>query len=54
MDKLKIVIDRLVADCDATLIYWCDLENAVLISESTYNRMWKRCICCKAQPMRST
>lgn len=33
----KAVIDRVVADCDATLIYRRAGENAVFISETTYN-----------------
>lgn len=37
--EFKNVIDRVVADCDATLIHRRDGENAVLISESTYNSM---------------
>lgn len=37
--EFKGVIDRVVADCDATLIHRRDGENAVLISESTYNSM---------------
>ncbi|MFT4241863.1 MAG: type II toxin-antitoxin system prevent-host-death family antitoxin [Acidovorax sp.] len=37
--QLKGVIDRVVADCDATLIHRRDGENAVLLSESTYNSM---------------
>lgn len=35
----KGVIDRVVADCDVTLIHRRDGENAVLLSESTYNSM---------------
>lgn len=38
-NEFKSVIDRVVADCDATLIHRRDGENAVLISESTYNSM---------------
>ena len=37
--EFKYVIDRVVADCDATLIHRRDGENAVLLSESTYNSM---------------
>lgn len=37
--EFKGVIDRVVADCDATLIHRRDGENAVLLSESTYNSM---------------
>ena len=37
--EFKAVIDRVVADCDATLIHRRDGENAVLLSESTYNSM---------------
>lgn len=37
--QFKGVIDRVVADCDATLIHRRDGENAVLLSESTYNSM---------------
>lgn len=37
--EFKSVIDRVVADCDATLIHRRDGENAVLLSESTYNSM---------------
>ncbi len=38
-NEFKGVIDRVVADCDATLIHRRDGENAVLLSESTYNSM---------------
>lgn len=37
--QFKGVIDRVVADCDATLIHRRDGENAVLLSESAYNSM---------------
>lgn len=37
--EFKGVIDRVVTDCDATLIHRRDGENAVLLSESTYNSM---------------
>lgn len=37
--QFKGVIDRVVADCDATLIHRRDGENAVILSESTYNSM---------------
>ena len=37
--EFKTVIDRVVADCDVTLIHRRDGENAVLLSESTYNSM---------------
>ena len=37
--EFKGVIDRVVADCDVTLIHRRDGENAVLLSESTYNSM---------------
>lgn len=37
--QFKGVIDRVVADCDVTLIHRRDGENAVLLSESTYNSM---------------
>lgn len=37
--EFKGVIDRVVADCDATLIHRRDGENAVLLAESTYNSM---------------
>lgn len=36
-NQFKSEIDRVVADHDATLIHRRDGENAVLISESTYN-----------------
>lgn len=35
--QFKKVIDRVVADCDATLIHRRDGENAVILSESSYN-----------------
>ncbi|MDO4232463.1 MAG: type II toxin-antitoxin system Phd/YefM family antitoxin [Lautropia sp.] len=35
--QFKNVIDRVVADCDATLIHRRDGENAVILSESSYN-----------------
>lgn len=35
--QFKGVIDRVVADQDVTLIHRRDGENAVLLSESTYN-----------------
>lgn len=35
--QFKGVIDRVVADQDATLIHRRDGENAVILSESTYN-----------------
>jgi antitoxin YefM len=35
--QFKGVIDRVVADRDATLIHRRDGENAVLLSESAYN-----------------
>jgi antitoxin YefM len=37
--QFKGVIDRVVADRDATLIHRRDGENAVLLSEATYNSM---------------
>ena len=37
--QFKRVIDQAVDDCDATLIHRRDGENAVLISEATYNSM---------------
>ena len=37
--QFKSVIDRVVQDCDTTLIHRRDGENAVLLSESTYNSM---------------
>lgn len=37
--QFKRVIDEVVADCDATLIHRRDGENAVLISEATYNSL---------------
>ena len=37
--QFKGVIDRVVADCDVTLIHSRDGQNAVLLSESTYNSM---------------
>lgn len=37
--EFKAVIDRVVDDCDVTLIHRRDGENAVLLSESTYNSM---------------
>ncbi|THT99633.1 type II toxin-antitoxin system prevent-host-death family antitoxin [Lampropedia puyangensis] len=37
--QLKRVIDRVVADSDTTLILRRDGENAVVMSESTYNSM---------------
>jgi antitoxin YefM len=37
--QFKSVIDRVVADCDATLIHRRDGENAVLLSETAYNSM---------------
>ncbi|MDO4681669.1 MAG: type II toxin-antitoxin system Phd/YefM family antitoxin [Lautropia sp.] len=37
--QFKRVIDNVVADCDATLIHRRDGENAVLISEATYNSL---------------
>jgi len=37
--EFKGVIDRVIADRDATLIHRRDGENAVLLSESTYNSM---------------
>ena len=37
--QFKGVIDRVVTDCDVTLIHRRDGENAVLLSESTYNSM---------------
>lgn len=37
--EFKGVIDRVIADCSATLIHRRDGENAVLLSESTYNSM---------------
>lgn len=37
--QFKSVIDRVVADCDATVIHRRDGENAVLLSESAYNSM---------------
>ena len=36
-NQFKSEIDRVVADHDATLIYRRDGNNAVLLSESTYN-----------------
>ena len=38
-NEFKRVIDRVVADRDATLIHRRDGENAVLLSESTYTSM---------------
>lgn len=35
--QFKSVIDRVVADSDTTLIHRRDGDNAVLMSESTYN-----------------
>lgn len=37
--QFKHVIDTAVADCDATLIHRRDGENAVLVSEATWNSM---------------
>jgi antitoxin YefM len=37
--QFKGVIDRVVADNDATLIHRRDGENAVIISEASYNSM---------------
>jgi antitoxin YefM len=37
--QFKGVIDRVVADRDATLIHRRDGENAVLLSEAAYNSM---------------
>jgi antitoxin YefM len=37
--EFKSVIDRVVADCDDTLIHRRDGENAVLLAKSTYNSM---------------
>lgn len=37
--QFKSVIDRVVADCDVALIHRREGENAVLLSESTYNSM---------------
>ena len=37
--QFKSVIDRVVADCDATVIHRRDGENAVLLSESAYNSL---------------
>lgn len=37
--QFKGVIDRVVADQDATLIHRRDGENAVILSEATYNAM---------------
>jgi len=37
--QLKSVIDRVVADRDATLIHRRDGENAVVLSEAAYNSM---------------
>jgi antitoxin YefM len=37
--RFKTAIDRVVADRDATLIHRRDGENAVLLSEASYNSM---------------
>jgi antitoxin YefM len=37
--QFKGVIDRVVTDCDATLIHRRNGENAVLLSEASYNSM---------------
>ena len=37
--QFKRIIDTAVADCDATLIHRRDGENAVLVSEATWNSM---------------
>lgn len=37
--QFKSVIDEVVADSDATLIHRRDGENAVIVSEATYNSM---------------
>lgn len=37
--RLKHVIDEVVSNADATLIYQGNGKNAVLISEATYNSM---------------
>lgn len=38
-NQFKGVIDRVVEDCDVTLIHRRDGGNAVLLSEATYNSM---------------
>lgn len=37
--QFKSVIDQVVVDSDATLIHRRDGENAVIVSEATYNSM---------------